>query len=52
MIGFEPSNYLMMESDRSTTIFVQLLQGRLERSAEVEVLLSNGSALGMGVNIN
>ena len=46
MIGFDANTYSVNESNGSLTVFVQIMQGELKRSVQVEVSLSNGHASG------
>lgn len=46
VVGFDPDNYTIRESNGSVSVVVRVLEGHLDRSAEVSVSLTSGSALG------
>ena len=43
-IGFRPVNYTVNENQRTVTIFIQVLDGQLARSVEVDFTTEDGTA--------
>ena len=46
-IGFEPSSYIVNETEVSVQVCVKLLDGTLERAAVVTLFTTDGSATGL-----
>ena len=50
--GFDPVQYRVSESAGSVTLFVMLLEGRLEREVNLQFSTFEGTAMASGIVIN